>query len=95
MYDERLRKVQRYAWLWILGTCAAMVVASALIGIGAAMSTRVLVIGAMIFLLAGQFQLLVKLWYWQMNTKLSLLKELKELRLQLTERNSDGQPDED
>ena len=95
MYDERLKKVQRYAWIWILGTCAVMVVAGALIGIGAAMNTRVLVIGAMILLLAGQFQMLVKLWYWQMNTKLNLMKELKELRLQLTELNSDRQTDED
>ncbi len=83
MYEEKLKKVERYMrqWIWLtVGICA---VGGSLIGVGAVYSTAMIIIGATACIVAVELQTLAKLWYWQMNTKLSLLRELKELRLQL------------
>jgi hypothetical protein len=44
------------------------------------------------FLLAGQLNVLIKLWYWMMNVKLNVLKEIQDLRLQLLEERQRIQP---
>jgi hypothetical protein len=83
MYEEKLKKVEGYArqWIWItVGICAS---GGILMGLGAVFSTTIVISGAVVIVVAIELQMLVKLWYWQMNTKLALLKELKELRLQL------------
>ena len=38
---------------------------------------------------------LIKLWYWIMNNKLNVLKELKPLQLQIAELASKNNPSED
>ncbi len=93
MYEDKLKKVERYARNWIWITAAVCGVGGVLIGLGAAKSTTLVILGAAAFIVAIELQTLVKLWYWQMNTKLSLLKEMKELRLQLAERQEKEPPD--
>jgi hypothetical protein len=91
MYDERLKKVEQRAWRWIWITVAESMVGCVLLAIGLAVSVKVLIVGAMLILGGIQFQVLVKLWYWVMNVKLNVLKEIQDLRLQLLEERQRGQ----
>ena len=83
MYKEKLKKVERLARLWLWITVPIAAAGGTLMGLGAIYSTTMVILGAVAFIVAIELQTLLKLWYWQMNTKLSLLRELKELRLQL------------
>jgi hypothetical protein len=91
MYDERLKKVERRTRLWIWITVAESLVGCILLTIGLALSVKVLIVGVMLILGGIQFQVLVKLWYWMMNTKLNVLKEIQDLRLQMLEERQKGQ----
>lgn len=84
-YDEKLKKVERYAWWWLLGIIAGFAVSGTMMGRGAASSLPLLIYGGVFFLLVGQLNVLIKLWYWMMNVKLNVLREIQDLRLQLLE----------
>jgi len=44
-----------------------------------------------VIIIMGQTQVLMKLWYWVMNTKINVLKEVKQLQLQVAEFVAKGQ----
>jgi hypothetical protein len=44
-----------------------------------------MIASAVIFLCAGQSMVTIKLWYWIMNNKLNVLREMKQLQLQIAE----------
>lgn len=84
-YDERLKKVEQISRWWLWGILAGWVITSIVMSLGTAFSTTVLIYGATLFLGCGQLHVLVKLWYWIVNAKLNVLKEIQDLRLQLLE----------
>ncbi len=84
-YDEKLRKVERHAKWWLLGIIAGFAISGTMMGLGTGCSLPLLMYGGVFFLLAGQLNVLIKLWYWMMNVKLNVLKEIQDLRLQLFE----------
>ena len=86
MYEDKLKKVYRYSWLYLIICVAVDSVAGACFGVSASLgSTWGMIASAVIFLGAGQSMVTIKLWYWIMNNKLNVLREMKQLQLQIAE----------
>lgn len=88
VFEDKLKKVYRYARLWLTVCILMMVVSAALFGVAASFGIRGIwgmVAASVFYLVAGQLMVTVKLWYWIMNNKLSVLKEMKQLQLQIAE----------
>jgi len=81
VYARKLRKLELIAWAY-LAACVALAVFS-LSRFEASTAVKDHVFYGVIFLLAIESSVLIKLWYWVMNTKLGVLAEIKRLRLQL------------
>ena len=96
MFEDKLKKVYRYAWLYLIICVAAGGVAGACFGVSASLgSTWGMIASAVIFLGAGQSMVTIKLWYWIMNNKLNVLREIKQLQLQIAELAEKKPPSED
>ena len=89
MFDRKLKMVKWVTWAGIAFFLGWQGAGLALLILAA--STKLMILGAVAALLGGQGELLAKLWYWTVNTKLSLLKELKQLQLQVAEQPSKKQ----
>ncbi|UCG47088.1 MAG: hypothetical protein JSU94_16510 [Phycisphaerales bacterium] len=83
MFDERLKKYRRLTWICLI--VFALVTVGAIEVMVFASSTKILIVCAVIILGVGQLEVLMKLWYWIMNCKLKVLKEVKNLELQIAE----------
>ena len=83
MYDDKLRTYRWVTWGILAFETLVMIV---LIGVFALMNdTKVLIALAALALASYETTILMKLWYWNMNVKMSTLKELKGLQLQIAE----------
>ena len=83
MYDDKLRTYKWITWGFLaLATIEMMVLAGAFFVVD---NTKLLLGFAVLFLVAYESTVLMKLWYWTMNVKMSTLKEMKELQLQVAE----------
>ena len=83
MYEEKLKK---YRWLtWACLIVFAIISIAAIEVLIFASSPKILIISAVVLLGVGQLEVLMKLWYWIMNNKLNVLKEIKQLQLQIAE----------
>lgn len=63
-------------------------------------STRLMILFAIVFLVAMEGQTLIKLWYWVANTKISIMRELTQIRLEFRKtaadlRSGDSAPEQD
>lgn len=58
-------------------------------------STKVLIALAALFIAAFDTTVLMKLWYWVVQTRLLLVREVKEMRLELAELAARQSPPED
>jgi len=83
MYDEKLHKAERHAWMWILASSLFGIVC--LLNFDRAGSTKSQILYALGALACLQTSILIKLWYWIVNNKLGVLKEIKQLELQIAE----------
>ena|GEM_PF-4060640 len=83
MFDERLRKYRGLTWICLI--VFAVITVGAIEVMLFASSTKALIVCAVIILGAGQLEVLIKLWYWIMNGKLKVLREVKNLELQIAE----------
>jgi hypothetical protein len=98
MFEDKLKKVYRYAKLWLIICIAVMGGTAACFGVSASFGIRGIwgmIASAVFYLIAGQLMVTIKLWYWIMNNKLSVLKEIKQLQLQIAEMACKTQPAED
>jgi uncharacterized protein (DUF58 family) len=81
MFEKKIRTVR-----WLTGFFLAIDIAA---GVAAAVflqyatSTQMMIWSAIMFMVAFESTILIKLWYWVMTSKLSVLRELKQLELQL------------
>jgi len=83
MYDDKLKTYKWITWGFLAFAVLEMLVIA---GIFAAVGDLKLLIAlAVFFLVAYESTVLMKLWYWTMNVKMSALKELKGLQLQIAE----------
>jgi hypothetical protein len=77
----RYRKMERIAWVYLLG---CLIVAWWCVRqFLAADDVRSWILWGVIFILAFETTVLIKLWYWVVNTKLGVLREVKLLRMDL------------
>lgn len=76
-FDLRLKRTKLLT-LGFLALSVAMIVGGGWMVFEAA-GTREQIQGAVLVLLGGQVQLLIKLWYWQVDSRIALQKDLRLL----------------
>ncbi len=83
----KYRKLERIMWVYLLGCLAVMwwCIRNFLI----AEDVRSWILWGVVFILAFETSVLIKLWYWVVNTKLATLREIKWLRLDLALQKGD------
>jgi hypothetical protein len=77
----KYRKIERITWVYLLG--CVLVAWWCVRQFLAADDVRSWIIWSVIFILAFETTVLIKLWYWVVNTKLAVLREVKLLRMDL------------
>jgi len=92
-FEAKMRKVERYLWVYLCLFCWLAVFA--LFQFLHATTTKDLLLNGLLFLIFIESTILMKLWYWIMNNKIAVLKEIKQLRLGAlpAEGREDASPD--
>jgi len=80
-FDENMRKTKIIFWIFYL--CSIGMMIAGYIGLRTAGDTRGMLSWVIFFMIGFNSTILIKLWYWVINTKLNVLKEMKELQLQI------------
>jgi len=91
MYDEKMRVVLNYTWGYLV--LGIVIMMGGFFMLATSQDLRGMITGAMLSLFGVSITVLIKLWYWIMNDKWSVLREIKELQVQMaemTERLSPG-----
>jgi hypothetical protein len=91
-YDKSMRRVKWIFWIYFI-LCLGMMVGG-YFGLRSAEDTKGMFLWMIFFMIGFNSTILMKLWYWVANTKLSLLKEVKQLQLQIAEQTSQKPPAE-
>lgn len=82
-YATDFYKVKVIFWIFFI-LCLGMM-AGGYIGLRSAEDTRGMLLWLIFFMIGFNSTILMKLWYWVVSTKLGILKELKQLQLQIAE----------
>ena len=92
MYDKKLKITRWITWgILLLETAIMIGVANAFIY---SKNPKTLLMLGVVFLVAYNTTILIKLWYWIVNNKLNVLKEIKQLQLQIAEMTNKTPPAE-
>ena len=91
-FDKNMRKTKIIFWIFYLCSIGMMIVGY--IGLRTAASTVGMLSWVLFFMIGFNSTILMKLWYWVIDTKLSVLKEMKQLQLQIAEQTSRERPAE-
>jgi len=81
--DKNLLRTKLVFWIFLLLSLGMMV--GGYIGLRSAGNTRGMILWAIFLMIGFNSTILMKLWYWVVNTKLNVLKEMKQLQLQIAE----------
>lgn len=92
-FESDMSKVKIVFWIFFVVSAAMMV--GGLIFLTHEKGTRGMLFAAVIALIGYNSTILMKLWYWVVSTKLDILKELKQLQLQVAELAGKEPPVED
>ena len=92
-FESDMSKVKIVFWIFLVVSAAMMV--GGLIFLTHEKGTRGMLFAAVIALIGYNSTILMKLWYWVVSTKLDILKELKQLQLQVAELAGKEPPVED
>ncbi len=82
-FDKNMRKTKIIFWIFYL--CSIGMMIGGYIGLRNAGSTVGMLSWVLFFMIGFNSTILMKLWYWVIDTKLNVLKEMKELQLQISE----------
>ncbi len=87
MFEDKLKKVKLWTWAFLLIDVIIIAggISSLLVNLLITKNTNAMIISAVVVLIAHEGTVLIKLWYWVLNTKYGVLKELKQLQLQIAE----------
>ena len=78
-FREKLFKVGRRCWLWLLAMVCLMAVAvTVLLNVT---SVKAMLVAGVVVIVTAQQMVLIKLWYWICNSRLNVGREIKELQL--------------
>ena len=96
MFEGKLKKVKLLTWAFLLidGIIIAGGISGLLVNLLITKNTNAMIISAVVVLIAHEGTVLIKLWYWVLNTKYGVLKELKQLQLQIAELTGKNPPAE-
>jgi hypothetical protein len=78
-FEAKMRKVERYLWIYMC-LCAWLFVFT-LFHFMQSSTTKALLFYGLLMLIFFETTILMKLWYWIMNNKISVLKAIKQLEL--------------
>jgi len=82
-FELDMFKVKVVFWIFLAVSAAMMV--GGMIFLTQEKGVRGMLFAAVIALIGYNSTILMKLWYWVVSTKLSILKELKQMQLQMAE----------
>ena len=82
VFDARMRKLERSIWIWLILSVCFGLFGYLRFQSPTTTSTKELIAYAVVMLIAYESTVLLKLAYWIINVKLSVLKEIKLLRLE-------------
>ncbi len=91
-FETKMIIVKVIFWIFFI-LCLGMM-AGGYIGLRAASDTKSMLLWVIFFMIGFNSTILMKLWYWVVNTKLNILREMKQLQLQISELSGKGNPDE-
>ncbi|MFQ6036053.1 MAG: DUF6768 family protein [Sedimentisphaerales bacterium] len=81
--DKNLLRAKIVFWIFFLLSIGMMI--GGYIGLRSAGSTKEMLSWVIFFMIGFNSTILMKLWYWVVDNKLNVLKEIKQLELQITE----------
>ena len=90
--DKNLLRAKLVLWIFLLLSIGMMV--GGYIGLRSAGNTRGMILWAIFLMIGLNSTVLMKLWYWVVDAKLNILKETKQLQLQIAELTGKEQPSE-
>jgi hypothetical protein len=82
-FQTDMFKVKVVFWIFLVLSLGMM--AGGYIGLRYANDTKAMLCWVIFFMIGFNSTILMKLWYWVVDTKLNVLKEMKQLQLQVTE----------
>ena len=82
-YESDMFKVKVVFWIFFALSLGMM--AGGYIGLRYAEDTRGMLNWVLLFMIGFNSTILMKLWYWVVDTKLNVLKEMKQLQLQVSD----------
>jgi hypothetical protein len=87
MFEGKLKKVKLLTWAFLLIDVIIIAggISGLLVNLLITKNTNAMILSAVVVLIAHEGTVLIKLWYWVLNTKYGVLKELKQLQLQIAE----------
>ena len=90
--DKNLQRTKLVYWIFFLLSLGMM--GGGYIGLRSAGNTRGMILWAVFLMIGFNSTILMKLWYWVVDAKLNILKETKQLQLQIAELAGKEQPSE-
>jgi len=91
--DKNLLRAKIVFWIFFLLSGGMMI--GGYIGLRSAGSTKEMLSWVIFFMIGFNSTILMKLWYWVVDNKLNVLKEIKQLELQIAELAGREPPAED
>ena len=82
-FESDMSTVKVVFWIFFVISVAMMV--GGMLFINHEKGTRGMIFAAVVTMIGYNSTVLMKLWYWVVSTKLNILKEIKQLQLQITE----------
>jgi hypothetical protein len=90
--DKNLLRAKLVFWIFFLLSLGMM--AGGYIGLRSAENTKEMLSWVIFFMIGFNSTILMKLWYWVVDAKLNVQKEVKQLQLQIAELADKEQPSE-
>jgi hypothetical protein len=90
--DKNLVRAKLVFWIFFLLSVGIMI--AGYHGLRSAADTRGIILWAIFLMIGFNSTILMKLWYWVVDSKLNVLKELKQLELQIAELAGKNTPSE-
>jgi hypothetical protein len=90
--DKNLQRTKLVYWIFFLLSLGMM--GGGYIGLRSAGNTRGMILWAIFLMIGFNSTILMKLWYWVVDAKLNIQKEVKQLQLQIAELADKNRPAE-
>jgi hypothetical protein len=81
--DKNLKRMKLVYWIFFLLSLGMM--GGGYINLRSAESTKEMILWAIFLMIGFNSTILMKLWYWVVSTKFNILREMKQLQLQIAE----------